>query len=76
MREIAAITGGRFYRATDNRALQQVFDEIDILEKSEIKESRYLNTADYYFIYLRWAILIFLIWLLSKSSFLNNFLQD
>lgn len=76
MREIAAITGGRFYRATDNRALQEVFDEIDTLEKSEIKESRYLNTADYYFIYLRWAILIYLIWMLSKSTFLNNFLQD
>lgn len=76
MREIAAITGGRFYRATDNRALQQVFDEIDSLEKSEIKESRYLNTADYYFIYLRWAVAFYLLWLLSKSTLLNNFLQD
>ncbi len=76
MREIAAITGGKFYRATDNRALQQVFDEIDSLEKSEIKENRYFNTADYYFVYLRWAILIYILWLLSKCTFLNNFLQD
>lgn len=76
MREIAAITGGKFYRAADNRALQQVFDEIDSLEKSEIKESRYLNTADYYFIYLRWAILVYLLWVMSKSTFLNNYLQD
>lgn len=76
MREIANITGGRFYRATDSRALEQVFDEIDQLEKSEIKESRYLNTADYYFIYLRWALLIYLLWMFSKSTFLNNLLQD
>jgi Ca-activated chloride channel family protein len=76
MRKIADIGGGQFFRATDNQALQQVFAKIDQYEKAEIKETRYKDTSDYYFIYLQWGISCFLIWLLLKSTFLSNVLQD
>jgi Ca-activated chloride channel family protein len=76
MRKIAQIGGGEFFRATDNQALSQVFDRIDKFEKAEIKETRFKDTSDYYFIYLQWAVLLFLLWLLSKSTFLSNVLQD
>jgi len=39
LQQIADLTGGRYFRATDPQALEQVFDTIDELEKSEI-ESR------------------------------------
>ena len=76
MRKIAEIGSGEFFRATDNQALVQVFKKIDQYEKAEIKETRFKDTSDYYFIYLRWAILLFLIWLMLKSSFMANVLQD
>lgn len=76
MRKIADIGSGEFFRATDNQALIQVFKKIDQYEKAEIKETRFKDTSDYYFIYLRWAILLFLIWLMLKSSFMSNVLQD
>lgn len=76
MRKIAEIGGGMFFRATDNQALQAVFDRIDQYEKAEINETRYRNTADYYFIYLQWAVALFLLWLLLKSTFISNVLQD
>lgn len=76
MRKIAEIGSGEFFRATDNQALVQVFKKIDQYEKAEIKETRFKDTSDYYFIYLRWAILLFLIWLMLKSSFMSNVLQD
>ncbi|KPQ18666.1 MAG: Ca-activated chloride channel-like protein [Algoriphagus marincola HL-49] len=76
LREIAQLTKGEFFRASDGTALQQIFDRIDQLEKSEIMENRYRETTDYYRAYLFWAILFFLVWLLLKSSFLNNFLLD
>lgn len=41
LREIAAITGGRYYRAQDSKALASIYDQIDRLEKVEIKASRY-----------------------------------
>ena len=76
MRRIAEIGAGEFFRVTDQQALSQVFAKIDQYEKAEIKESRYKDTSDYYFIYLQWGIVIFLLWLLTKSTFMNNVLQD
>lgn len=76
MRKIASIGTGEFFRVTDNQALLQVFKKIDQYEKAEIKETRFKDTSDFYFIYLRWAIVLFLLWLLLKSTFLVNVLQD
>jgi len=76
MRKMAQIGGGEFFRATDDRALAQVFAKIDQYEKAEIKETRFKNTSDYYHIYLMWAISLFLLWLLLKSTFITNVLQD
>jgi Ca-activated chloride channel family protein len=76
MRKIAEIGGGEFFRATDNQALQQVFAKIDQYEKAEIKETRFKDTSDYYFIYLQWGVACFLLWLLLKSTFITNVLQD
>lgn len=76
MRKIASISGGEFFRASDNEALKRVFERIDQYEKAEIKETRFKDTADFYFIYLRWAMVLFLFWLLMKSTFMSNVLQD
>lgn len=76
MRKIAEIGAGEFFRVTDNQALLQVFKKIDQYEKAEIKETRFKDTSDFYFVYLRWAIMLFLLWLLLKSTFLSNVLQD
>ncbi len=76
MRRIAEIGSGEFFRVTDNEALKNVFKRIDSYEKAEIKETRFKDTADFYFIYLRWAIVLILLWLLLKASFMSNILQD
>jgi Ca-activated chloride channel homolog len=76
LRKMAEIGGGEFFRATDNKALAQVFAKIDRFEKAEIKETRFKDTSDYYFVYLQWAICLFLFWLLLKSTFITNVLQD
>src|SRR5690606_5463999 len=41
LREVAAITGGKYYRAQSPGALEAIYKEIDGLEKVEIKTSRY-----------------------------------
>lgn len=76
MRKIAEIGKGEFFRVTDEQALQNVFDKINAYEKAEIKETRFKDTSDFYQIYVEWAALLFLIWLLTKSTFMNNVLQD
>tara|TARA_B110000263_G_C15233583_1_gene475859 strand:- start:85 stop:1125 length:1041 start_codon:yes stop_codon:yes gene_type:complete len=76
LREIATITKGEFFRASNNSSLEKIFEVIDEFEKSEIKENRYKNTVDYYQYYLLWAIVLFLIYVLIKSTFLNNIIKD
>lgn len=76
LREIATIGEGKFYRVSDKKALEEVFAEIDQLEKAEIKESRYKDTTDYYVVYLIWAVLFLLLWLVTKSTFMANVLVD
>lgn len=76
LREIAKIGNGEFFRASDGGTLNSIFERIDTLEKAEVIENRYKETSDYYRVYLFWGMLLFFIWLLLKSSFLNNFLLD
>ncbi|OHX67126.1 vWA domain-containing protein [Flammeovirga pacifica] len=76
LRDIARIGKGKYFRATNNKALAKIFDQIDNYEKAEIKETRYKDTKDYYQVYLIYGMIFFLIWMALKSTFLTNALED
>ncbi|MBX9851925.1 MAG: VWA domain-containing protein [Cytophagaceae bacterium] len=76
LRKIAEAAEGKFFRASNISALKDIFRMIDRFEKGEIKETRFRNTEDFYQIYLIWAIIFFLFWLLLKVTFLSNALED
>ena len=76
LRQIAHTARGTFYRASHQPALQEIFRKIDTLEKAQIKETRFRDTRDFYQVYLKWAILFLLVWLLLKNTFLSNALED
>jgi Ca-activated chloride channel family protein len=60
LREIAQTTGGKYFRATSNESLEQIYNEIDQLEKSELKTTKLYNYQEY-FRYFLWIALGFLI---------------
>lgn len=76
LRKIAEIGEGKFYRVSNEKALEEVFQEIDQFEKVEIKETRFSNTTDFYGIYLTWGIVFLLLWMFTKSTFVSNILED
>ncbi|GGH37114.1 aerotolerance regulator BatA [Mangrovimonas yunxiaonensis] len=43
LKDIAQVTGGRYFRATNNQKLAEIYDEINKLEKTEIEEFKYYN---------------------------------
>lgn len=49
MQQIAQLTGGDYFRATDNKALEQVYARIDQLEKSKIHVDRMLHMQEEFF---------------------------
>jgi Ca-activated chloride channel family protein len=76
LRMIAELGDGKYFRATNNQALDEIFGVIDEYEKAEIKETRYQDTKDYYFIYLFYGIIFLLLWLATKATFMVNALED
>lgn len=48
LRDIASVTGGRYFRATDREALRQIFQQIDRLEKTASEPSRYSRLEEEY----------------------------
>lgn len=76
LRKIAALGQGQFFRATNNTTLQRIFKKIDQFERTEIKVKRFKQKQDYYTIYLSWAVVLLLLWLALKSTFLMNALED
>ena len=51
LQQIANVTGGRYFRATDNDKLQQIYSEIDQLEKSKIEVKHFSKKNEQYFIF-------------------------
>lgn len=60
LRDIAQTTGGRYFRATSNESLQHIYDEINQLEKSELKIKKLYNYQEYFRVFL-WIALVVLV---------------
>lgn len=60
LREVAHTTNGKYFRATSNSSLEEVYNEINQLEKSDIKVSKLYNYQEYFKIFL-WIALGMLI---------------
>lgn len=56
LKEIASLTDGKYFRATDNQALSEVYQEIDKLEKTRTQVTEHSSRTDLYFPYALVAI--------------------
>jgi Ca-activated chloride channel family protein len=48
LKAVADMTGGKYFRATNNRALREIYDEIGELEKTRIEERVYTDYEERY----------------------------
>ena len=64
LRDISKKTGGKYFRATDNNKLKEIFDQIDKLEKTKINISAYSHkTEKFYLFALIAVVLLFIEWI-------------
>lgn len=66
LKKVAQMTGGKYFRATDNDVLTSIFNEIDKLEKTKIDVKNFTNTQDNY-MPLAWALLLLVLLNLTIS---------
>jgi Ca-activated chloride channel family protein len=70
--EIADMTGGHYFRATDNRKLRDVYKEIDRLEKTIFEEKNFTNKAEQFFPFAVTAGILLLLEFLLKNTLLKS----
>lgn len=74
LQTIAKNTGGLYFRATDNKKLEEIYEEINKLEKTEIEEFKYFNYEEKFRPLILLALtLLFIEWLL-RNTFFRSFI--
>ncbi|MGB9746246.1 MAG: vWA domain-containing protein [Bacteroidales bacterium] len=61
LRNIADLTGGKYFRATDNEKLRAIYHEIDQLEKTKVEVREYARKEEEYALFAAGAFLLLVI---------------
>ena len=70
LKQIASMTGGKYFRATDNKKLEEIYNAIDKLEKSKIDVKQFSRKEEEYLKFALWAAILLLAeWFLRKTVF-------
>ncbi len=72
LQDIAAATGGQYFRATDSRSLRMIFAKIDRMERTEIKVRGYTRRTEQFAAFLYPGALLILIELLLSGTWLRR----
>ena len=72
MQEIANITQGKYFRATDNKSLENIFTEIDVLEKSKLKTKELVNKPDLFFWFVLLGGILFVIEIILRLVYYRS----
>ena len=74
LKEIASETGGKYFRATNNKKLEEIYDEIDKLEKTELEEFKYYNYEEKFRPLVLLALGLLVLEFLIRHTFLRSFI--
>lgn len=74
LKEIAQATGGRYFRATDNKKLVEIYKEIDKLEKTDVEEIKFTQYEEMFRPLVIWAGILLLIEVLLRFTLFRSFI--
>jgi len=72
MQQIADMTGGRYFRATDKTKLREIYNEIDQLEKTKIEVKEYSRRSEEFIPFALLALAFLLSEVLLRNTILRN----
>lgn len=72
MKKIAKTTEGRYFRATDNKKLEEIYNEINKMETTEIEEFKYTQVDEKFRILVIIAGLLLLLEFVLKHTIFRN----
>lgn len=72
LKEIASMTGGKYFRAADEATLKNIYDQIDQLEKTEIEVNVFKRYSEEYRRFFNIGLFLFLLEILLSFSILRT----
>lgn len=69
---IAEVSGGKYFRAVDNKTLDEIYKEIDKLEKTRLMTKSFKAYEEKYFVYALIAFLLLLTEFLLRNTLLRS----
>ena len=72
LREIAKVTGGKYFRAENSDALTKIYEEIDQMEKSKVQVTDYISYEELFLSWVLWGVLLLVVELLFSRVVLNR----
>ena len=72
LKEIASITSGHYFRATDNNKLVDIYKEIDEMEKTKTEVQEYTKKSEEFLIFALLALIFLLSEILLKNTVLRT----
>ncbi len=73
LKEIAEVTGGKYFRATNNEKLKEIYKEIDKLEKTDVEEFKFYNYEEKYRPLILLAGILILLEILLRFTIFRSF---
>ena len=74
LKNIAIKTGGLYFRATNNKKLEEIYNEINKLEKTEIEEFKYYNYEEKFRPLILLALTLLIIEWLMRNTLFRSFI--
>jgi len=72
LQQIASLTGGQYFRATDNNSLKAIYEEIDKMEKTKISVQQYSKKQEEYKLLALLVFAVLLVELLLRNTLVRN----
>ena len=72
LKQIADKTGGRYFRATNNTRLREIYQEIDQMEKTKINVKQFNNKTELFYAFGILAFLLLFAEILLKNTWLRT----
>jgi Ca-activated chloride channel family protein len=73
LKDIAKVTGGLYFRATNTQKLEEIYSEINKLEKTDVEEFKYSNYQELYRPLVLLALGLLLLEFLLRNTLFRSF---
>ena len=72
LQDIATLTDGKYFRATNNKSLKEIYKDIDKLEKSRIEVTEFHKRSEEFLPFVLWALSLLLLGFILQITYLKQ----